>query len=121
MDTDRNLFVEAFWVKCREVIRPELDRVVDRLRGKGANAEISTQEIDDNAAASPGPSLTLTASDAVLSFYGDVAAQTVRAVPMANDRLYESLAYTLDQLDEGEVAAIVAAWEAEQPSQGGPA
>ena len=28
MDRDTDLFVQAFWVKCRDVIRPELDRVV---------------------------------------------------------------------------------------------
>ena len=25
MDQDTDLFVQAFWVKCREVIRPEID------------------------------------------------------------------------------------------------
>jgi hypothetical protein len=114
IDVDRSLFVEAFWVKCREVIRPELDRAVDRLRGEGAEAEIATQEIDEGAEASPGPSLTLSAADAAISFYGDVEAQTVRAVPMAEGKLYESITYTLDQLDEAEVASVVAAWEAER-------
>jgi len=35
MDRDTDLFVQAFWVKCRDVIRPELDLVVDELKGKG--------------------------------------------------------------------------------------
>ena len=25
MDRDTDLFVQAFWVKCRDVIRPELE------------------------------------------------------------------------------------------------
>ena len=32
MDTDTDLFVQAFWVKCRDIIRPELDVAVDALR-----------------------------------------------------------------------------------------
>lgn len=117
MNFDRDLFVQAFWVKCRELIRPELERALDRLRGEGIEAEISTQEGDDKAAASPGPSLTLAAPDSTLSFYGDVARQTVRVVPLGESGPVPaggSPSYSLDALGEAEVAGIVAAWEAER-------
>ena len=114
MNPERDLFVPAFWAKCREVIRPELDRAADRLRGAGQEATISTEEVDAAAPASPGPSLTLSAPDAALSFYGDVASQTVRAMALIDGRATEALVYALDQLDEGETGAIVAAWEAGQ-------
>jgi hypothetical protein len=44
MDRDTDLFVQAFWVKCRDVIRPELDRVVTELKSAGHDANVSTQE-----------------------------------------------------------------------------
>ena len=44
MDRDTDLFVQAFWVKCRDVIRPELDRVVAELKSAGHDANVSTQE-----------------------------------------------------------------------------
>ena len=30
MDRDTDLFVQAFWVKCRDVIRPVLDLVIEQ-------------------------------------------------------------------------------------------
>ena len=44
MDRDTDLFVQAFWVKCREVIRPEIDRSDRRLKSAGHDANVSTQE-----------------------------------------------------------------------------
>ena len=44
MDRDTDLFVQAFWVKCRETIRPELDYTVDDLKSEGHDAHVATQE-----------------------------------------------------------------------------
>lgn len=121
MTPDRDLFIQAFWTRCREVIRPELDRAVHRLRTMGHEAEISSQEYDasalDQSDAPPDawPSLTLATPGSVLSFYGNVICQTVGvdATEAAEHNLPPpELSYDLDQLDEVEVAAIVAAWEA---------
>ena len=124
---DRDLFVQAFWTKCREVIRPELDRAVDRLRHVGQTAEVSSLELDTAAEPTPGcppdapfdapgPSLTLATGIGALSFYGDVARQSVcvdaASVEPAHGLPPVEINYDLDQLDEAEVASIVAAWEA---------
>src|SRR5690349_18528492 len=62
MDQDTDLFVQAFWVKCREVIRPEIDVAVDDLRRAGHNANVSTQEfsaVADRLPALAGPLVML--------------------------------------------------------------
>ena len=33
MDSDTDFFVQAFWVKCRDIIRPELDEGEEHVRG----------------------------------------------------------------------------------------
>jgi hypothetical protein len=43
MDQDKNLFVQAFWAKCRETVRPEVDAAADDLRRAGHDAAVSTQ------------------------------------------------------------------------------
>jgi hypothetical protein len=138
MDAARDLFVQAFWVKCREVIRPEFDRAVERLRHQGCELAVSTQEADVAAVAAAGPgagsgfagydalppgtgpSLTLAAPESALCFYGDIAHELVHAGPTPGGATAvppaRPLVYALDQLDSGEVAAIVAAWEAELSS-----
>ena len=85
MDQDTSLFVQAFWVKCREVIRPEVDTAIGELRGAGHDAQVSTQEFSALADGLPtdgGPSLTLSirpagapddATHPSLEFHGDVA------------------------------------------------
>jgi hypothetical protein len=85
MDQDTSLFVQAFWVKCREVIRPEIDSAIGDLRRAGHDGRVSTQEYTaaaDSLPAHAGPSLTLAlrpagASDGdvhpSLEFHGDVA------------------------------------------------
>jgi hypothetical protein len=81
MDRDTDLFVQAFWVKCRDVIRPELDRVVHELKSAGHDANVSTQEYSPVADHLPdiGPVLTLTVhpkgapEGRALQFHGDVA------------------------------------------------
>jgi hypothetical protein len=85
MDRDTDLFIQAFWVKCREVIRPAIDTAIGELRSTGHDAHVSTQEfsaIADGLPTDGGPSLTLSirhagaADDAAhpsLEFHGDVA------------------------------------------------
>jgi hypothetical protein len=62
VDADTDLFVQAFWVKCRDVIRPELDDAVDALRAAGHEANISTQEFSpgEKTSSESSPSLLLT-------------------------------------------------------------
>jgi len=85
MDRDREIFVQGFWVRCRETIRPELDFVVDALKGKGHDAHVATQEYSDVPDQLPdtGPSLTLTVhpngepEKHTLQFRGDVGRNDV--------------------------------------------
>lgn len=85
MNAETDLFVQAFWVKCRETIRPELDDAQDRLRDAGHDANIATLEFSPDQEASPNaaPALVLTvhrsgAPDAiVLRYRGDVPAREV--------------------------------------------
>ncbi len=92
MDQDTDLFVQAFWVKCREVIRPEIDSAVDDLRHAGHGANVATQEfsaVADRLPAPAGPSVTLAVrladatADAIhptIEFHGDVRREAVDVV-----------------------------------------
>ena len=89
MDQDTSLFVQAFWVKCREVIRLEIDSAISDVRSAGHHGQVSTQEYTataDGLPAHAGPSLTFALRPAgardgdahpSLEFHGDVARQTV--------------------------------------------
>jgi hypothetical protein len=85
MDRDTDLFVQAFWVKCRETIRPELDFTVDDLKSEGHDAHVATQEYSDvtDRLRDAGPSVILTvhpngeAEGHALRFKGDVARSDV--------------------------------------------
>ena len=88
MDAETDLFVQAFWVKCRDIIRPELDQAVDELRDAGHEANISTLEFSPDEATSPegAPALILTihtsgASDTrILRYRGDVPAREIEVM-----------------------------------------
>ena len=92
MDQDTSLFVQAFWVKCREVIRPEIDSAISDVRGAGHDGHVSTQEYSaaaDGLPAHAGPSLTFALRPAgtrdgdahpSLEFHGDVGRQAVDIV-----------------------------------------
>ena len=81
MDRDNDLFVQAFWVKCRDVIRPVLDLVIEDVKAAGHVAHVSTQEYSPVVDQLPekGPALTLTVHPngepevRTLQFHGDVA------------------------------------------------
>ena len=88
MDSDTDFFVQAFWVKCRDIIRPELDEAVDALRHAGHEANIATLEFSPNEKSAPdsGPTLTLTIHTSgtgdtrVLRYRGDVAAREIEVM-----------------------------------------
>lgn len=98
MDTEIDLFVQAFWVKCRETIRPEFDAAVDALRDAGHEANVATLEFSPDAAGSvdAAPAMVLTVhpkgSDAAPALHarGDVIAKDVIFVSaLETPRRYE--------------------------------
>ena len=85
MNRDTDIFVQAFWVRCRETVRPELDQVIDTLKSAGHDAHVATQEYSDVPDDLPdaGPSLVLTvhpkgsAGARTLKFHGDVRGKVI--------------------------------------------
>ena len=120
MDVDTDLFVQAFWVKCREVIRPEIDLAIGELRGAGHEANVSTQEFSAKADSLPtdgGPSLTLAirpagapdgAAHPSLEFHGDVARGAIDVI--ASDGRKQS--YEIAELGPAEVKLQLDGWRA---------
>jgi hypothetical protein len=118
MTPDTNLFVQAFWVKVREVIRPEIDAAIDDLRTAGHDAGVSTQEfseVPDGLPGDAGPLITLTLrpadspEDAVhpaLEFHGDVVRETVEVVTSDGRRQ----SYDFAALGDAEVKAEIDDW-----------
>ena len=86
MDRDTEIFVQAFWVRCRETVRPELDHVIDTLKGEGHDAHVATQEYSDVADDLPdaGPSLVLTVHP-----NGSTAARTLKFRGIVGDKVIE--------------------------------
>jgi hypothetical protein len=120
MNQDTDLFVQAFWVKVREVIRPEIDAAVNALRGAGNEASVSTQEysaIADRLPAHVGPSVTLSirppgasegSAHPAIEFHGDVARQAVEVRTSAG----KTRSYELAALETREVKAELDDWMA---------
>ena len=114
MDRDTDLFVQAFWVKCRDVIRPELDRAVDDLKSAGHDANVSTQEYSPVADQLPdiGPVLTLTVhpngapEGRTLQFHGDVAKGNLEIIGSGG----KAHRYELASLDEAVTKREIADW-----------
>jgi hypothetical protein len=115
MDRDTDLFVQAFWVKCRDIIRPELDRAVDELKGAGHDANVSTQEYSPVADQLPdiGPVLTLTVhpkgapEGRTLQFHGDVAKGNLEIIGNGGKAAHR---YELASLDEAVTKREIADW-----------
>jgi hypothetical protein len=118
MDQNQELFVQAFWVKCRETIRPEIDAVAHDLRSAGRDSAVSTQEyseVPDRLPAAVGPSLTLALRprgpaegvvQPAIEFHGDVAHNKVEVRTSAG----HTQTYDLDQLDEPTVKVEIEEW-----------
>lgn len=112
MDRDTDLFVQAFWVKCRDVIRPELDRTVDDLKGAGHDANVSTQEYSQVADNLPdiGPVLTLTVhpkgapQGRTLQFHGDVAKRELEIIGAGGKTHRHDLAAVDEAVTKREIA-----------------
>ena len=119
MSQDTDLFVQAFWVKVREVIRPEIDAAVNALRSAGNEASVSTQEysaIADRLPAHVGPSITLSvrppgAAEGIahpaIEFHGDVAHQAVEVRTSAG----KTRSYELAALETREARAELDDWK----------
>ena len=117
MTKSTSLFVQAFWVRCRETIRPELDATVDQLKHGGHDAHVATQEVADEPDGLPdsGPALILSvhpnhaAERQTLTFRGDVARHDV-VISSSKGR---SVHHALDALElpvvKAEIAAFVTA------------
>jgi len=112
MDRDTDLFVQAFWVKCRDVIRPELDRTVDDLKSAGHDANVSTQEYSQVADNLPdiGPVLTLTVhpkgtpQGRTLQFHGDVSKRELEIIGAGGKTLRHELAAVDEAVTKREIA-----------------
>ena len=112
MDTETDLFVQAFWVKCRDIIRPEFDEAVDALRAAGHEANVATLEFSPdeagNADAAPAMVLTVHPKEsfmATLIVRGDVAAKDALFV----SALETPRRYDLAQIDLAVVKRELAA------------
>ena len=120
MDKDTELFVQAFWVKVREVIRPEIDAAVSALRSAGNEASVSTQEysaIADRLPAHVGRSVTLSVrppgtsagiAHPAIEFHGDVAKQAIELRTSAG----KTKSYELAALESPQVKAELGGWMA---------
>ena len=114
MDRDTDLFVQAFWVKCRDVIRPELDLAVDQLKHKGHEVHVATQEYSPVADSLPakGPVLTLTvhpnrsAERRTLQFHGDVATRDLEIIGAPG----QTKRYDLAMVDDATARRAIADW-----------
>src|SRR5687767_9181445 len=121
MDHNTGLFVQAFWVKCREVIRPEIDAAIADIRRAGHEANVSTQEfsaVADQLPANVGPSLTLALKPAgasegmahpAIEFHGDVAREAIDIVT-SNGRKQSC---EIAALGPAEVKAAIDEWLAD--------
>jgi len=123
MDRDRDLFVQAFWVKCRETIRPELDLTVDDLKSEGHEANVATQEYSDVPDQLPdaGPSVILTVhpdgseEGYALQFRGDVARSDIVVTSSSGS----SRRHEMADLELPAVKAEISAWLTELLGQRG--
>ena len=118
MDRDTDLFIQAFWVKCREVIRPEIDSAIGELRSAGHDAHVATQEysaVADGLPTDGGPSLTLAMRPAgspegavhpSLEFHGDVAGGAIDVMTSQGHRQ----SYEMADLGTAEVRAELDDW-----------
>ena len=115
MNRDTDLFVQAFWVKCRETIRPELDQMVDELnerRPPGARVDPGIfgrrgQAARSRPVAHPDRACLNGAPEAsTLRFRGDVARRDVEVARSGE----EARRYELAALDVSVAKREIADW-----------
>jgi hypothetical protein len=111
MDAETDLFVQAFWVKCRDVIRPELDEAVDALRGAGHEANISTQEFSPDKKDQPegSPQLVLTihlagSTARELRYRGDVPTREIEVTATGCKTARSDLSLVTDASVKNDIA-----------------
>jgi len=121
MYQNTGLFVQAFWVNCREVIRPEIDAAIGDIRRAGHDANVATQEyseVADQLPAHVGPSLILALKPAgapedmahpTIEFHGDVAREAIDIVT-SNGRKQSC---EIAALGPAEVKAVIDEWLAD--------
>ncbi len=119
MNRDTDLFVQAFWVKCRDVIRPVLDLMIEDVKAAGHVAHVSTQEYSPVKDELPdiGPVLTLTvhlngeAEVRTLQFHGDVAKLELEIMGSG----VKAHRYDMASLDDAAAKGEIADWIATLP------
>ena len=121
MDRDTDLFVQAFWVKCRDVIRPVLDLMIEDVKAAGHVAHVSTQEYSPVKDDLPdiGPVLTLTVhlhaepEARTLQFHGDVAKRDLEIIGSG----VKAHRYDMANLDDAAAKRELTDWIAMLPGR----
>lgn len=124
MDVDTELFVQGFWAKCTETIRPELDLLISQLQDHGHEVGVSSQ---DYSAGEPSPddgdpSLRLSvglkgvprgpeATAPYLQFRGNVGRKAVEVT----DSTGPARSFELADLDLPKVKSLLSDWLAKLP------
>ena len=114
MDVNTELFVQGFWAKCTETIRPELDLLVSQLQDHGHEVGVSSQDYSagEKLPSDADPSLTLSlATGPTLRFRGNVDRRVVEVIRSTGpDQSFE-----LADLDLPKVKLLLSDWLAKLP------
>ena len=118
MDVDTDLFVQGFWAKCTETIRPELDLLVGQLQDHGHEVNVASQDYSagEKSPSEADPSLTLSVklknahrgpdtATPQLQFRGDVNRKVVVASSLGLAQSFE-----LADLDLPKVKNLISDW-----------
>jgi hypothetical protein len=124
MDVDTDLFVQGFWAKCTETIRPELDLLVSQLQDHGREVGVSSQDYSagEQPPADAAPSLKLSVglkgahpssegTAPYLQFRGNVD----RKVVEVTDWTGPAQSFELADLDLPKVKSLLSDWLAKLP------
>ncbi len=124
MDVDTDLFVQGFWAKCTETIRPELDLLVSQLQDHGHEVGVFSQDYSagEQPPADADPSLKLSVglkgahhrpegTVPYLQFRGNVD----RKVVEVTDWTGPVQSFELADLDLPKVKSLLSDWLAKLP------
>jgi hypothetical protein len=119
MDVDTDLFVQGFWAKCTETIRPELDLLVSQLQDHGHEVNVSSQDYSagEKSPSDANPLLTLSVrlkgarrgpekTTPQLQFRGDVNRKVVEVA----SSMGPAQSFELADLDLPKVKNIISDW-----------